>query len=104
MFGAFADDRIDRDVLLRHLLMLDEGNWGEFRGEHGTQAPKPLTSAAMVKMVSNFGIRTRNIWPRHRTANSQSSRGYYQADFEPAFADYLDNATAPQPSNVKHLR
>jgi hypothetical protein len=71
VFGAYADDRIDRDVLLALLREHGDGLWSEFRGERGDQAPRPLTRAEMVKMFAAFGINTKPIWPRHRTAGTR---------------------------------
>jgi Protein of unknown function (DUF3631) len=105
VFGAFAEDQIAAEVLLQHLLALDDGHWAEFRGEHGNQAPKPLRRPAMVTMISTFGIRTRTLWPRHRMADTKSSRGYTRADFERAWDAYCgDDATATHPSVIRHLR
>ena len=104
VFGGFAEDQISAGLLLQHLLALDDGHWAEFRGESGNQAPKPLNRPAMVKMISAFGIRTRTIWPGHRTADSKSSRGYTRAAFEPAWASYCEADTAAQPSIVRRLR
>jgi hypothetical protein len=105
VFGAFVvDGKIAAGTLLQHLLALDDGRWTEFRGEHGNQAPKPLN--AMVKMISAFGVRTKTLWPPRRTADSKSDRGYTEAAFERVWASYLgeEDATATQPSAIRHLR
>jgi Protein of unknown function (DUF3631) len=104
-FGAFADDRIGTELLLQQLLMLDDGRWTEFRGEHGNQAPKPLSRHAMVTMISAFGVRSKSFWPPHRTAETKSLRGYTKAAFQQAWASYCDEGdTATQSSVVRHLR
>ena len=82
VFGAFAEDRIARDILLQHLLALDDGHWTEFRGVNGNQLPKALSRSEMVRMISEFGIKTKSLWPRHRSANAKSIRGYARVDFE----------------------
>jgi Protein of unknown function (DUF3631) len=105
VFDMLAVDQISAESLLQHLLALDDGRWTEFRGEHGDQAPKHLRRAAMVKMISSFGVRTKTIWPRHRTADSRSSRGYARADFEQVWESYCDESdTSTQPSAIRHLR
>jgi hypothetical protein len=101
---VFVDDQISAESLLKQLLGLDDALWSEFRGEHGDQAPKPLTRPTMTKMISAFGIRTRTIWPRHRTAETKSERGYHKGQYESAWASYCDDNTATQPSVVRHLR
>jgi hypothetical protein len=101
VFGT--DDQIIAENLLKRLLVLDDGQWSEFRGEHGDLAPKPLTRPEMTKMISAFGIRTRTIWPRHRTAETKSDRGYHKGQFEAAWASYCDD-TPTQPSAIRHLR
>jgi hypothetical protein len=74
VFGALAGDQIAAEVLLQHLLALDDGRWTEFRGEHGNQAPKPLNRPAMVKMISAFGVKTKSLWPRgRRTARPRAA-------------------------------
>ncbi len=107
VFGAFAEDQIGADLLLQHLLELEDSRWIEFRGEHGNQAPKPLTRPTMTKMISVFGVRTRTVWPRgHRTSGAKSTRGYARADFEKAWAAYCDDvgAASTRPGIIKHLR
>ena len=108
VFGAFAENQIGADLLLRHLLDLDDGRWIEFRGERGDQTPRPLSRPTMTKMVSAFGVRTKTIWPRHRATGAKSTRGYTRGDFEKAWAAYCDDEAAgntPTHANVlKHLR
>jgi hypothetical protein len=106
VFGVFADDRISRETLLKLLHEHEEGRWLEFRGEKDNQEPKLLTLAAMTKMLADFQIRTKTIWPRRRTAESKSRRGYLKSQFERAWASYCDDQDddAPVPNNVKHLR
>jgi len=104
-FGAFAADQIGAEVLLQQLLMLDDGRWTEFRGEHGDQTPKPLSRHAMVTMMSALGVRCKPLWPPHRSAEAKSFRGYTKAAFQPAWARYCDQGdTPPQASVVRHLR
>ena len=105
VFGSVAEDQISVDMLLKQLLTFEEGRWSEFHGENGDQAPRPLTRSTLVKMVSAFGIRTRTIWPRHRTAETKSARGYLKSQFEAAWVSYCDQGdTSTQPSVVRHLR
>jgi hypothetical protein len=102
VFGAGAD--LDIEALLRRLLAFEEGHWQEFRGERGNEAPKPLTRSALVRMVSAFGIRTRTLWPKQRTAFTKSCRGYRRSDFEAAWASYCDiGNTAPQANQIMRL-
>jgi hypothetical protein len=105
VFGTYAENQITVETLLEQLLAYDEGHWSEFRGENGDQAPRPLTRSTLVKMISAFGIRTRTAWPRHRTAETKSARGYLKPQFEAAWASYCDQGdTSAQPSVVRHLR
>ncbi len=106
LFVQVAEDQIPTDLLLQHLLTLDDGRWTEFRGEHGNQAPKPLTRPTMTKMISVFGVRTKTLWPRHRNASAKSTRGYTRQDFERAWAAYCDDEgnTPTHLSIIKHLR
>ena len=106
LFVQVAEDQIPTDLLLQHLLTLDDGRWTEFRGEHGNQAPKPLTRPTMTKMISVFGVRTKTLWPRHHNASAKSTRGYTRQDFERAWAAYCDDEgnTPTHLSIIKHLR
>ncbi|THD61111.1 MAG: DUF3631 domain-containing protein [Bradyrhizobium sp.] len=105
VFGAFADDQIGSEVLLQHLLMLDDNCWTEFRGEHGNQPPRPLSRHAMATMLSAFGLRSKTLWPPHRSADTKSFRGYTKAAFQPLWGSYCDHGdTATQSSVVRHLR
>jgi hypothetical protein len=102
VFGAYAENQIAIETLLKQLLAYEEGHWSEFRGENGDQAPRPLTRSALAKMISAFSIRTRTVWPRPRT---KSARGYFKSQFEAAWASYCDEGdTATQPSVVRYLR
>jgi hypothetical protein len=99
-FGADAQ-LSGPELLARLLAMESDAGWQEFRGEHGEQAPKPLTQPALTKMIAAFGIRKRTVWPKPRT---KSCRGYYRYQFEEAWASYCDiSDTAPQASKVRHL-
>ena len=105
MFVQVAEDQIPTDLLLQHLLTLDDGRWTRV-GEHGNQAPKPLTRPTMTKMISVFGVRTKTLWPRHHNASAKSTRGYTRQDFERAWAAYCDDEgnTPTHLSIIKHLR
>jgi hypothetical protein len=104
-FGMLADDQVTVDTLLQCLLTLGDEHWAEFRGEANDQAPKPLTRATLAKLISAFGIRTRTIWPRNRTPDSKSWRGYRRSQFEKAWASYCDEGNTPtHPSNIMRLQ
>jgi hypothetical protein len=66
------------ETLLQYLHAMDDGNWAE---------PKPLTRSGLSKMLSPFGIRTKTIWPRFRTASCKSWRGYFRSQFEKAWGE-----------------
>jgi hypothetical protein len=102
-FGA--DTRLGVVEMLERLLVLEsEASWQEFCGEHGDQSPKPLTRPALTKMVRTFGIRTRTLWPKQRTAFTKSCRGYRRSDFEAAWVSFCpDLDTAPQQSQIRRL-
>ena len=94
-FAMHADDRMFTETLLQYLHATDDGNWAE---------PKPLTRSGLSKMLSPFGIRTKTIWPRFRTASSKSGRGYFRSQFEKAWGEYCGEVnTATHASNLRHL-
>ena len=55
--------------------------WAEWRNG------KPMTAAAMARMLSPFGI-----FSRTRRAGTDTFKGYLYSDFEEAFSSYLVNS------------
>jgi hypothetical protein len=56
-------------------------------------------------MLQPFKIKPRTIWPKNRTSESESSKGYRRRDFETAWGRYcFEDGTPAQASNIKSLR
>jgi hypothetical protein len=78
---------------------------GTLQGPPGAGHDNFKPRAALAKLLSPFGIRTRTIWQRNRSAGSKSQRGYHKSQFERVWADYCDETNTPtQPSNIRRLK
>jgi hypothetical protein len=105
IFEVHLVDRIYSALLVGALLDLEDGPWSEWRGVKDDQPPRKLTQATVASVLKAFHIRPRSIWPAGRTADSKSRRGYYKADFEPAWRSYCPRGdTPPQAKVFKLLR
>jgi hypothetical protein len=98
-------DRIASASLVEALLDLDGAPWAEWRGVEDDQQPRKLTQATLASLLKAFHIRPRSIWLARRTADSNSRKGYYTADFEAAWQAYCPrDGTPAQPNVFKILR
>jgi hypothetical protein len=56
IFDDLRVDRIPSAELVKRLVDLEDASWGEFRGPHDDQSPRPLSQgrlASMLKAVRN---------------------------------------------------
>jgi hypothetical protein len=74
-------DRISSTELASTLGLMEGRLWAEWRNG------KPMTAAAMARMLSPFGI-----FSRTRRAGTDTFKGYLYSDFEEAFSSYLANS------------
>jgi hypothetical protein len=74
-------DRISSTELASTLGLMEGRPWAEWRNG------KPMTAAAMARMLSPFGI-----FSRTRRAGTDTFKGYLYSDFEEAFSSYLANS------------
>jgi Protein of unknown function (DUF3631) len=74
-------DRISSTELASALCLMEGRPWAEWRNG------KPMTAAAMARMLSPFGI-----FSRTRRAGTDTFKGYLYSDFEEAFSSYLANS------------
>lgn len=105
VFTTKAADRLPSKTLIDALNAIDDSDWREFRGIRGDQQPHKLKGSELATMLREFGIRSRTIWPLHRTATSKSTKGYRRQQFEEAWRTYIADADTPaQPSQIRGLR
>jgi Protein of unknown function (DUF3631) len=104
VFDAQGIDFLWTEALLEALHGLDGAEWCEFRGVRGDQQPHKLKGSELAAMLRDFGIRPRTVWPRPRTPESRSRKGYRREQFEQAWRAYCDDGTASQASNIRSLR
>jgi hypothetical protein len=81
-----------------------DGDWEMFCGIRGDQQPHRLKDYELAGMLRHFKIRPHTVWPRNRTSQSRSRKGYRRNQFEPVWRAYCDDGTASQASNIKTLR
>jgi hypothetical protein len=104
IFDTLGVDRLASVDLVQHLIDLDDGSWGEFRGLRGDQYPRRISRSLLASLLRPFGIRSKKFWPLNRNKNSHSYRGYVEAQFTTVWAKYCPtNGTSAQPSKVKGL-
>ena len=86
-------DRISSTELASTLGQMEGRPWTEWRNG------KPMTAAAMARMLSPFGI-----LPGTRRAGSETFKGYLYSAFEEAFSSYLcaDTVAPSQLNNDGH--
>ena len=108
IFDACGVDRMTSVALVAALNDIDDAMWSEWRGPHGNQQPRRLSPGELARLLTPFGIRSRTIWPPHRTAETRSAKGYYRSQFEKAWRAYCDSdagdGTASHSSTIRHLR
>jgi hypothetical protein len=104
IFDQRGVDRLFSEVLVAALNDLDDSMWCEWRGPQGDKQPHRLSQGGLAQILALFGIRSRTIWPLHRSPTSKSRKGYLRSQFESAWRSYCDDDTASQSSMVKHLR
>ena len=95
-------DRLASAVIVAELNELSDGLWNEWRGQRGDQTPRRLSAGEMARVLANFHIRPKTIWPPRRGTRDRSAKGYFKGQFAEAWASYCDG-TPSQPSNVRHL-
>ena len=103
IFEGHRVNRIASAALIEAMLDLEGAPWAEWRGLKDDQQPRKLTQATLASLLKAFSIRPRSIWPARRTADSQSRKGYYRADFEAAWRAYCPTDGTPAHANVFKL-
>src|SRR5215831_2130859 len=105
---AFATRGVDwlwTKTLLEALHDLDGAGWSHFCGVDHNKQPHALTDGDLALMLKPFRIGPRTIWPKNRTPESSSSKGYRRAQFEDAWRAYCaEDGTASHTSNIRSLR
>ena len=105
VFNAQAVDCLPTKTMLEALYGMDEAEWCEFCGVRGDQLPHKLKETELARMLREFKIRPRTIWPPNRTPKSKSQKGYRRSQFEEAWRKYCaDDGTPAQGSNIRTLR
>src|SRR6516162_1668494 len=102
VFDMRGVDRITGKALLATLHDLDEAGWSEFYGISGNaRIPHKLRPAELRAMLRLLGIQTRSVWPHKGAPGDHSGKGYYRADFEPAWRAYCDEGEAETGKSAK---
>ncbi|MDA8362974.1 MAG: DUF3631 domain-containing protein [Gammaproteobacteria bacterium] len=93
IFGARSADRLPTDMLIRHLVAIEEKPWGDLRGN-------PIDSRSLARLLRPFGILPGTIRIGEKTV-----KGYHLDRFEDAFGRYLasESVTTSQPCKTSHF-
>jgi hypothetical protein len=104
LFDQKRVDRLASAAIVGHLNALPHGLWSDWRGKDDTEAPRPMTTAIMAKLLAVFRIRPATIWPLGRNADSKSSRGYHRHQFEDVWKRYCPEPGADTPTHSSKIR
>jgi hypothetical protein len=83
---------------------LPHSRWSDWSGKDDTDAPRPLTTAIMAKLLAVFRVRPATIWPLGRNADSKSSRGYHRSQFKDAWNRYCPEPGADTPTHPSKIK
>jgi hypothetical protein len=104
VFEALSVNRISSEVLVAELHKLDDGMWLDWRGPNDDRPPHKLTQSELARLLRNFNIRPRTIWPENRVPGAKSRRGYLKDQFEPAWRSYCGSPDTPtHPNKIVRL-
>jgi hypothetical protein len=104
VFNTRGVDRIASKTLVDALVDMDDAGWSEWCGIRDDRQPRRLTQGELARLLSPFSIRPRSIWPRPRTRNDRSAKGYFRHQFELAWRAYCDAPGTPaQSSKIRAL-
>jgi hypothetical protein len=104
VFIARGIDRIASTILVEALRGLEDGLWSEWCGPNDDQKPHRLTEIELARLLRQFRIRPKTIWPAHRRPSDKSSGGYLRSQFSAAWAAYCSAAdTSTQPNKIIRL-
>jgi hypothetical protein len=104
LFDQKRVDRLASAAIVEHLNLLPHGLWADWRGRDDTEAPRPMTTAIMAKLLAVFLIRPATIWPLGRNTDSKSSRGYHRHQFEDAWNRYCSEPGADTPTHSSKIK
>jgi hypothetical protein len=105
IFDVRGVDRLPSKTMLDHLTAADDAPWSEWRGIHGNQQPRKLSSGELARLLQPFQIRPQTIRVFATASGRPTLKGYYRAQFEAAWRSYCkDGVTPSQPKNIRHLQ
>jgi Protein of unknown function (DUF3631) len=96
-------NRILRADLLDALLRMEGQPWAEYCGVQGDETPRRLSVRTLSGLLEPFGIKSRTVWPLHRTADTRSGEGFYRAQFEETWRSYLPEDDTTHSNVIKAL-
>ena len=92
IFDECGESRITSETLINKLAEFEERPWGEFR--NGAQ----MSKQALAMLLKGFDIE-----PHKWREGQKTLRGYWKADFNEAFARYLDNDSPQTPHPIESV-
>ena len=104
-FLSLHVDRITRDDLVGELLKIEGGQWLNYCGLDGKQAPHKLRGMELSRILLDaFAIRLKIVWPQGpRLSTTKSAQGYQRAQFEQAWQSYVQDSDTKQGNVVELL-
>jgi hypothetical protein len=92
-------------TIVGELNTADDAIWSKWRGIPGNQQPRKISQGELAKLLMPFQIRPQTIRISSRPSGKPTVKGYYRAQFEPAWRSYCEEGVTPsQPKNIRHLR
>jgi hypothetical protein len=105
VFEMYGTDRLcTKRELIPALAGLEDSLWDEWAGLDDTAAPHRLTEGDIGRLLRDFKIRSKTIWPPLRNSGTKSESGYYRSQFEGAWASFCQPTSTPShTSKIRYL-
>ena len=99
VFDQLNVDRIAGSELIAEVIAMND-YWNDWRDD---RLGRKLTLGDLTRLLRQFHIQSKSIWPVPRTPSSRSRKGYTRDQFEAAWRSYCSDGTAAQSKKTMRL-
>jgi Protein of unknown function (DUF3631) len=89
--------------LIPALAGLEDSLRSDWTGIDDAGAPHLVTPGDLCRMLRDFGIRSKTLWPPRREEGTKCEAGYYRHQFEKAWDEYCEKTATPPHMNKIRL-